>query len=101
MTSRMSGFAACAAIMAFAALPLSAAELTHRWSLNGDFADSVGGVDAVKCGTTEWKAGRAFSTTALTRPIIVFLSWTFGTTLSKNQLGSKVQGGMKGFDPIV
>ena len=33
--------------------------------------------------------------------VIVFLSWTFGTTLSKNQLGSKVQGGMKGFDPIV
>ena len=51
MTSRMSGFAACAAIMAFAALPLSAAELTHRWSFNGDWSDSAGGTDAVKCGT--------------------------------------------------
>ena len=36
---------------AFAALPLSAAELTHRWSFNGDYSDSVGVVDAVKCGT--------------------------------------------------
>ena len=51
MTSRMSGFAACAALMAFAALPLCAVELTHRWSFNGDYSDSVGGVDAVKCGT--------------------------------------------------
>lgn len=29
MTSRMSGFAACAALMAFAALPLRAAEVTE------------------------------------------------------------------------
>ena len=34
-----------------AVLPLSAAELAHRWSFNGDYSDSVGGVDAVKCGT--------------------------------------------------
>ena len=34
-----------------AALPLSAAELAHRWSFNGDYSDSVGGTDAVKCGT--------------------------------------------------
>ena len=46
----MSGFAACAAIMA-ASLPLCAAELAHRWSFNGDSSDSVGGADAVKCGT--------------------------------------------------
>ncbi|MBO6168010.1 MAG: hypothetical protein J6P13_06635 [Kiritimatiellae bacterium] len=37
--------------MAFAALPLSAAELTHRWSFNGDWSDSADGVDAVKCGS--------------------------------------------------
>ena len=35
--------------VAFAALPLAAAELTHRWSFNGDYGDSVGGADAVKC----------------------------------------------------
>ena len=34
-----------------AALPLCAAELTHRWSFNGDCSDSAGGADAVKCGT--------------------------------------------------
>ena len=46
------GIAAFAAMVAaFAASPLAAAELTHRWSFNGDFADSVGGADAVKCGT--------------------------------------------------
>ena len=28
-----------------------AAELTHRWSFNGDWSDSVGGADAVKCGS--------------------------------------------------
>ena len=39
------------ALMAFAALPLSAAELAHRWSFNGDWADSVGGAEAVKGGT--------------------------------------------------
>ena len=43
-------FAAFAAAV-LAALPLGAAELTHRWSFNGDWADSSGGVDAVKCGT--------------------------------------------------
>ena len=45
---------ACATVQAFAvlaALPLGAAELTHRWSFNGDYADSAGGADAVKCGT--------------------------------------------------
>ena len=34
-----------------AVLPLSAAELAHRWSFNGDWADSAGGADAAKCGT--------------------------------------------------
>ena len=48
MTRRV---AACAAIVIGAALPLSAAELAHRWSFNGDYSDSVGGADAVKCGT--------------------------------------------------
>ena len=45
---------ACATVQAFAvlaALPLGAAELSHRWSFNGDYSDSVGGADAVKCGT--------------------------------------------------
>ena len=45
---------ACATVQAFAvlaALPLGAAEVAHRWSFNGDYSDSVGGVDAVKCGT--------------------------------------------------
>ena len=43
---------ACAAmVVAFAASPLAAAELAHRWSFNGDYSDSVGGTDAVKCGT--------------------------------------------------
>ena len=71
---------ACAAFALTASETLPAVELTHRWSFNGDYSDSVGGADAANN---------------------VFLSWTFGTTLSKNQLGSKVQGGMKGFDPIV
>ena len=44
-------FAACAAFAVLAALPLSAAELTHRWSFSGDWSDSAGGADAVKCGT--------------------------------------------------
>ena len=48
MTTRL---AACAAIVIGAALALSAAELTHRWSFNGDYGDSAGGADAVKCGT--------------------------------------------------
>ena len=42
---------ACAAFALTASETLQAAELTHRWSFNGDFADSVGGADAVKCGT--------------------------------------------------
>ena len=28
-----------------AVLPLSAAELAHRWSFNGDYSDSAGGAD--------------------------------------------------------
>ncbi|MBQ2625595.1 MAG: endonuclease/exonuclease/phosphatase family protein [Kiritimatiellae bacterium] len=50
---KVGGLFTCSALalMAFAALPLSAAELAHRWSFNGDWADSVGGADAVKCGT--------------------------------------------------
>ena len=134
---KVGGLFTCSALalMAFAALPLSAAELTHRWSFNGDYSDSVGGADAVKCGTyVSLYGGRVhmgyggcshgsgyvnlgtnmLDTTAATIEIWarhdgveswsrvfdygadtannVFLSWTFGTTLSKNQLGSKVQG---------
>ena len=48
MTMRVAAFAAFAVCVA---LPLCAAELTHRWSFNGDYSDSVGGADAVKCGT--------------------------------------------------
>ena len=48
---RMLAVCAAVAVAAGAVLPLSAAELTHRWSFNGDYSDSVGGVDAVKCGT--------------------------------------------------
>ncbi len=50
---KVGGLFACSALalMSFAALPLSAAELTHRWSFNGDYSDSAGGADAVKCGT--------------------------------------------------
>ena len=33
-----------------AAICASGAELAHRWSFNGDWSDSVGGADAVKCG---------------------------------------------------
>ena len=46
-------FAAFAAFAVCVALPLCAAELTHRWSFNGDWSDSAGGVDAVKCGATK------------------------------------------------
>ena len=46
-TVRFAVFAAAV----LAALPLCAAELTHRWSFNGDYSDSVGGADAMKCGT--------------------------------------------------
>ena len=44
-------FAACAVFVLAASETLQAAELTHRWSFNGDYSDSVGGADAVKCGT--------------------------------------------------
>ena len=42
---------ACAAFALTASETLPAVELTHRWSFNGDWSDSAGGVDAVKCGT--------------------------------------------------
>ena len=134
---KVGGLFTCSALalMAFAALPLSAAELTHRWSFNGDWADSAGGADAAKCGTyVSLYGGRVhmgygacshgtgyvdlgkniLDTTAATIELWarhdgvkswsrifdygadsannVFLSWTFGTTLSKNQVGSKVKG---------
>ena len=44
-------FAACAAFVFAASETLQAAELSHRWSFNGDYSDSVGGAYAVKCGT--------------------------------------------------
>ena len=44
-------FTACAAFALAASATLPAVELTHRWSFNGDYSDSVGGTDAVKCGT--------------------------------------------------
>ena len=44
-------FAVCAVFALAAGATISAAELKHRWSFNGDYSDSVGGVDAVKCGT--------------------------------------------------
>ena len=49
--SIMQSFIGGAAVAVCVALPLSAAELAHRWSFNGDWADSAGGVNAVKCGT--------------------------------------------------
>ena len=42
-------FVAVAASLAMCAT--CAAELTHRWSFNGDYSDSAGGADAMKCGT--------------------------------------------------
>ena len=41
---KVGGLFTCSALalMAFAALPLSAAEVAHRWSFNGDYSDSVG-----------------------------------------------------------
>ncbi len=117
---------ACAAFALAASEMLSAVELTHRWSFNGDYSDSAGGTDAVKCGTyVSLYDGRVhmgygdcthgtgyvdlrtnmLDTTAATIEIWarhdgvenwarvfdygadtannVFLSWTFGTTLSK------------------
>ena len=44
-------FAACVAFALAASATLPAAELTHRWSFNGDYSDSVGGAYAAKCGT--------------------------------------------------
>ncbi len=44
-------FAVCAVFALAAGATISAAELKHRWSFNGDYSDSVGGADAVKCGT--------------------------------------------------
>ena len=44
-------FAACVAFALAASATLPAAEVAHRWSFNGDYSDSVGGADAVKCGT--------------------------------------------------
>ena len=41
--------AVCA--VASVAFSASGAELTHRWSFNGDWSDSAGGAEAVKCGT--------------------------------------------------
>ena len=44
-------FTACTAFVFAASETLPAAELAHRWSFNGDWSDSVGGADAVGCGT--------------------------------------------------
>ena len=45
-------FSACVAVVALGAARASfGTTLTHRWSFNGDYSDSVGGADAVKCGT--------------------------------------------------
>ena len=41
--------AACA--VTFVAISAFGTELTHRWSFNGDWSDSVDGADAVKCGS--------------------------------------------------
>ena len=134
-------FAVCAVFALAAGATISAAELKHRWSFNGDYADAVGGADAVKCGTYvslyggkvhmgygECSHGTGYvnlgtnmlDTTAATIELWarhdgvkswsrvfdygadsannVFLSWTFGTTLSKNQVGSKVKGAESKFD---
>ena len=42
---------AAAAVALGAAGAAFGAELTHRWSFNGDWSDSVGGAYAVKCGS--------------------------------------------------
>ena len=44
-------FAVWVAFALAASATLPAAELTHRWSFSGDWADSAGGADAAKCGT--------------------------------------------------
>ena len=44
-------FAACAAAALCVVRAAFGAELTHRWSFNGDWSDSVGGADAAGCGT--------------------------------------------------
>ena len=52
MRNNAAYLAACAAMgAAFAASPLAAAEVAHRWSFNGDYSDSVGGANAVKGST--------------------------------------------------
>ena len=44
--------AVCAAVVALGVAGTAfGAELTHRWSFNGDWSDSAGGAEAVKCGT--------------------------------------------------
>ena len=45
------GACAAAIVTVSAAISASGAELTHRWSFNGNWSDSVGGADAVKCGS--------------------------------------------------
>ena len=137
----ITSLAACAAIAIVAGLPLRAAKLTHRWSFNGDYADSVGGANAEKCGTYVSLYGNRvhmgyggcthgtgyvnlgtnmLDTTAATIELWarhdgvkrwarvfdygsdtannVFLSWTSVTTLSQNQVGSKVQGAERKVD---
>ena len=45
-------FSACVVVVALGAARASfGTMLTHRWSFNGDYSDSVGGAYAVKCGT--------------------------------------------------
>ena len=59
--------AAYAALTVGAVLPLSAAELTHRWSFNGDLADSVGGTVAEKIGENVTTGSGEVSFSAATR----------------------------------
>ena len=69
-------FAACVAFALAASATLPAAELTHRWSFNGDNSDSAGGADATKCGTyvslyggkVHMGTGGASTATTPTRP---------------------------------
>jgi hypothetical protein len=72
MRNNAAYLAACAAMgAAFAASPLAAAEVAHRWSFNGDYSDSVGGADAAKCGTyVSLYGGRTRSMTVIfTSPV--------------------------------